>query len=168
MRRLTCLWLAPALLLASVSASATEEPSDHDYFQLWGACARVSLEVGDLPKDATEIGLRKEDIETAVRSRLRAARLYLDINAAPTLAVFVHVHGSAYSVDVEFWKFVEDETTWSKMPKGLNRLHGFAPTWEKGALGTHGGDYSYVLSAVGRYADKFIDEYLRVNEDACK
>ena len=39
---------------------------------------------------------------------------------------------------------------------------------EQSGTGTNGGDPGYVLSLVSQYTDKFIDEYLRVNEDACK
>ena len=159
--------IAAAFLITAASGSASEV-SRRESFALSAACARVSLEVGNLSEDGTKIGLRKADIETAVRSRLRAARLYLDINAAPVLVVFVHVHGSAYSIDLEFWKVVEDKSSWSRMLKGIDRLYGFASTWETGNIGTHGGNSGHVLSAIGRYTDKFIDEYLRVNAPACK
>ena len=42
-----------------------------------------------------------------------------------------------------------------------------ASTWHSGAVGTHGDDASYILSAVSRYMDRFLVEYLRVNEEAC-
>ena len=34
--------------------------------------------------------------------------------------------------------------------------------------GTHGKDLGYILSSVSQIADRFIDEYLRVNADACE
>ena len=39
-------------------------------------------------------------------------------------------------------------------------------TWNTGFAGTHGGNAGYVLSSVSRDADKFIDEYLRVNTES--
>jgi len=45
--------------------------------------------------------------------------------------------------------------------------HWFAITWDLGRTGTHGSDSGFILSAVSEDTDKFIDEYLRVNEDAC-
>ena len=42
---------------------------------------------------------------------------------------------------------------------------GLAATWDRGVVGQGGG--AYILSSVSRLTDKFIDEYLRVNESAC-
>ena len=40
-------------------------------------------------------------------------------------------------------------------------------TWDTGATGTHGGDAAYIVSAVSEYLDRFLTQYLRVNEAAC-
>ena len=40
--------------------------------------------------------------------------------------------------------------------------------WETGSYGTHGGDADYILQAVSERLDRFILEYLRVNETACR
>jgi len=42
---------------------------------------------------------------------------------------------------------------------------GHATTWDADGVGQ--GSSGYVLSIVSQHTDKFIDEYLRVNEDAC-
>ncbi len=42
-----------------------------------------------------------------------------------------------------------------------------AATWETGSLGTHGGDAGFILQAVAEHTDKFVNEYLRVNDEAC-
>ena len=36
-----------------------------------------------------------------------------------------------------------------------------ATTWEKGGIGTHGGDAAYILSGISGYMDEFLVEYLR-------
>ena len=107
------------------------------------------------------------DIETAVRSRLRAARLYEDLNAGPVLIVLVRVFKGIFAVDVQLFKAVEDLSVWSSMPDSVDHLFGFAATWANGNIGISD-DADFVLSIVERYTDKFIDEYLRVNADACQ
>ena len=71
----------------------------------------------------------------------------------------VNVAGRAYGIGVKYRKNVRDLAT------GLVFL---TTTWNTGSTGTHGKDSNYVLSNVAQLADKFIDEYLRVNVDACK
>ena len=163
--------LAAALVLTAASASA-EEVSDYDRFRLWNDCRPMKLVVG-LADDAPEIGLTEEAIETTVRSRLRAARLYSDsaIEKAgsilyfnPTRAILyirVTVAGSAFIVDVGYHKIVTDRAT---------ELELRAETWAVSSLvvnhwqtGTN-----FILSALARHTDEFIDKYLRVNADACK
>ena len=61
--------------------------------------------------------------------------------------------------NVEYRKFVKDFVT---------TLAYRTTTWEVGLTGTHGQDSNSVLSSVAHSTDLFIDEYLRVNTDACK
>ena len=166
MRRYTSLWLVAALLLAAAPASAGEV-SDRDRFELWNDCKPMLLRVSGLPDDAAEIGLTKEAIEIAVRSRLRGARLYSENFAQanlyadlsmPTLSISVGVGRTAYSLEVLYSKYMFDPVT---------DLHDTAITWVNGAAGTHGGDPNYVLSTLAQGTDLFIDEYLRVNAEAC-
>ena len=150
------------LCLAAVSASAGEV-SDQDRFQIWNGCRAMRLVVENLPDDATAIGLTKDSIEVAVRSRLRAARLYTEDNdeaAWSYLYARVNVVGPAFGISIEYWKVVRD-----LLATGLDNR---ARTWDVGSTGTHTQNPNYILSSVAEDADKFIDEYLRVNADACK
>ena len=56
---------------------------------------------------------------------------------------------------------------WGK-PEGMGQLVGLTARWESGSTGTRASNPSYVLSSVARHTDKFIDEYLRVNANACE
>ena len=153
--------LRPLLLAAALLLSApawAEEVTGYDRFQLWNDCGPMKLVVEPLPQTAADIGLTREAITTAVRSRLRAAHLY-DADAMPFLYVNVSVTGRAFQIGVDYGKLVIDLASGEYYQ---------AATWATGSLGTHGGDSNYILSAVSQYTDKFIDEYLRVNEDACK
>ena len=149
--------LAAAALFLAAPASA-EEVSDHDRFMLWSACKPLRLVVESLDQDAADIGLAKDAIETAVRSRLRGARLY-DAGGFEFLYVNVAVVGQAYSMRIAYHKLVLDFASEQIYP---------TETWHTGSVGTHGGDAGYVLSSVSRGVDEFIDEYLRVNAGSCE
>lgn len=153
-----------------------------DRFQLWYACEPIYLIVESLPDHAAEWGLTREAITTAVRSRLRAARLYSRssrrsvpyrpgsiVHVSDSRALlYVHVNslseGEAFSVDVEFKKRLSD---WSRLPDPARSGEaGRATTWDTGSVGQ--GDADYILSTVSQLTDRFIDEYLRVNASACQ
>ena len=164
--RVASIMIAAALALTTAPASA-EEVSDWDRFQLWNACRPVDLIVEGLSDDAGKIGLRREDIETAVRARLRGARIY-DENADPYLYVNVNVLSPAFSTAVRFKRNVEVLMPFWVKPEGMGQLIGYATVWDSEAVGLHGASGSgFILSGVARATDKFIDEYLRVNADAC-
>ena len=136
-----------------------DDPStSHGCFQLWSACRPLGLIVEVLPEDAEEIGLTRERIQTAAESRLRAARLY-DAEADHYLYVNVNtlgVVGRAFSIGVGYKKWLHDEAL---------GIGGMAQTWHTGAAGTGGA--SYILQVVSEHMDRFVVEYLRVNESAC-
>lgn len=148
--------LAAAALLLAAPATA-EEVSGVDRFRLWNACKPMRLVVEHLRQDVADIGLAEDAIEVAVRSRLRGARLY-DAGGSGFLYVNVNVSGRAFSTNIKYYKAVSDPASGQIYP---------AETWNIGSVGTHGGDAGYVLSSVSQHADKFIDEYLRVNAESC-
>lgn len=153
--------ILPAVALALALASpvgAAEKVTSHDRFQLWNGCQPLSLVAGRLKDAAKSIGLSKSRIETAVRSRLRAARIYTDNPLAAYVYVNVHVVGAAFSSGLDLSKWVRDEAS---------GLRSQTVTWQTGGTGTHGKSADYILSAIRDYTDEFIDEYLRVNADAC-
>ena len=161
MKRHTGIWIAAALLHTAASASAGEV-SAHDRFRLWNECRPTYLLVEGMDDEAAAIGLTKDAIEIAVRSRLRAARLYnedLSEGAWSYLYINVNVTAHAFSTSAEYMKQLNDVAT------GLGYA---ATTWDSGAVGTHGRNSDYILRDVAHRTDRFIDEYLRVNEDACK
>ena len=151
------LLIAAALALCPAAPVLAEDVTRSDRFKLWNNCRAMDLAVEGLPQDAADIALTRGAIETAVRSRLRAARLY-DADVAAFLYVNVNVLGRAFSIRVEYNKPLFDPASDQFFS---------ATTWNSGSTGTHGGNGSYILSSVSRHMDKFIDEYLRVNADAC-
>ncbi len=133
-----------------------------DRFQLWNNCAPVGLVVESLGSDAEKIGLTEERLQTTVGSRLRGARIYTDVLTRPFqsyLYLNVNIVGRAFGIGLMFNKTLMDMSLLSS---------GIATTWNIGGAGTHGGDGGYVVQAVAEQTDRFINEYLRVNESACQ
>ena len=143
------------LILASVSARADETI---DRFQLWAECRTMHLVVEGLHDDAARIGLTEDSIETAVRSRLRAARLYTTDFSFQYLYVHVSVRSFVFFTGIKFIKIMTDPRS---------NESGFAATWSTSSIGTHEKNSNYILGGVLQHVDEFIDEYLRVNESAC-
>lgn len=157
MKRLLLLVLS---VLFALNVYAQDEPAySLDDFQLLTFCQPTELIVEDLSQDAAQIGLTKNSIETLVRSRLRAARIYTENYIGQHLYVNVNVVGPAFNVHLAFSKLLKDAFT-QEVYK--------AATWYKGSTGTHGRDHQYIKGAISEFTDQFIDEYLRVNADHCK
>ncbi len=154
---IAALLVAPGLAMAQDSTA----PTKLDRFKLWNECRPIELEIASLPNDAAEIDLTEERVGTIVRSRLRVARIYKDgiSSTLPFLFVAVNVVGQAYNVNFTFHKPVTDLAS---------NEQGFASTWNIRGTGTHGrGGGGFILQYVSEHTDKFIDEYLRVNAEAC-
>ena len=161
MRRHACLWLVATLLLTAASALAGEV-SDIDRFELWNRCRPMDLVVEPLQHDEPDIDLTKDAIEAAAQGRLRAAHIYSedpDETAEAYLYVLVVVKSSAVSVGIAYYKVIQDLATNIWAP---------SVTWWVISTGVHGQDWNFIVSNVTRLTDKFIDEYLRVNEDDCE
>ena len=137
--------LTSLLLTSAVSA---EEVSRIDRFQLWNNCQPVNLVIDSSNAEETTI---------AVRSKLRAARLY-DAEASTWLHVREYFSGVVSGLSVQYSKNLTDtvsgETaimvTWSRRKEGVLASLGIILEW------------------ASQLTDEFIDEYLRVNADACE
>ena len=150
-------------------------PLGYERFELWSGCLPMRYIV-DVDEDAREIGVTSENVNAAVESRLRGARLYTteESDSAPdsrlrggllyahistrSLHVDVRVLGPAFSSTLRFGKLLHDPASGTR---------GLADTWVDHVLGTHGRDGTYILRTVSELLDRFIARYLRVNETAC-
>ena len=127
-------------------------------FRLLSNCQSMYLLVG-VQKHETKIGLTDNSIQNLVESRLRSARLYTDdILANSYLDVQIVLVDRAFRVDVDFNKEVVDSITRHKFP---------ATTWNTNTTGI-ASNSDYVLSSLSQLVDKFLTQFLRVNEKACK
>ena len=144
---------------ASADYGSERVESRIDRFELWNKCEPLGLVAETLSDDAAKIGLTREVVLKAVRSRLRAARLYSDQSPGNYFYVNITVVGKSFSVSIAYYKLVMDLASAEFFP---------AITWRRGITGMHGRSSSYILSSVSEGMDEFIDEYLRVNASACK
>ncbi len=159
MRALVAPLIVASSLLLAVPAEA-EKVTGLDRFQLWNDCKPLYLVVETMHEDAADIGLMRESVEAAVRSRLRGARLYdPEVPTKPILLTKVSVVGTAVHITLELKKLVIDVAS--------GRTN-FATTGKYRVLGTHGRNSGNVLSKLSEMMDQFIDDYLRVNASACK
>lgn len=151
-----------AVVLLSSTWAAADEVTAAERFDLWNNCRPVVLVVEEVDDKAAAIGLTAEAISVAVRSRLRAARLYTEDNVQARqslLHVEMRVAGDAFRMGVAYAKMVTDHAT---------KLTDRTATWRWGATGTHAQRPDIIVTAASQGADRFIDEYLRVNESACR
>ena len=141
-------------------------------FALWNECAPIGLLIESLDDDAAAIDLTEERIQTLAESRLRAARLYDTVEGNPYLYIRVTVlnsenrSGGAFHVRMSFNKYLREDVPeyWRNEMSDLKVL---ASIWDHGTLGTYAGDAGFILQHVSEQLDRFILEYLRVNEAAC-
>ena len=131
-------------------------------FKLYNDCRTMRLLIENLGKYAEEIDLTKDRLQSLVESRLRSARLYTEDSSKANgalLYVNIQVIGPAFWVWLNYKKRLKDPVTTSTLG---------ATTWQRGTLGTHASDGGYILQSLSEYLDRFLVEYLRVNnEEAC-
>lgn len=144
-------------LLLATPLPALAQDESRERFQLFTRCAAMDLEMTLEDRGDVLGSLTIDEIEQAVRSRLRAARVYRE-DANYLLVVRVDVVDRAFQIGLQYFKPVHDP---------VSDVRDFAATWQTGRAGTHGSDAGFVISSISRAMDRFLDEYLRVNEAGC-
>lgn len=163
---------ALSILLAIAAPSRALTAEEAMRFTYWTECSplRLAIVVID-PESAARVGLTEEVVATAVRSRLRAARLYTDTDNLEIPLLVMHVDvasskritGGAFLIDVALHKPLHDPLTGLSSYAHTNYPHGLAYR----PFGLHAGKAAFILSQIGLAMDGFLDAYLRVNEPAC-
>lgn len=151
--------------------------SENDCFWFWNGCAPFSHRVHVLPAD-NEIRLQRVAVESAIESRLQAAKVYTDAVAGATLYLYVNLEQYAPQLRPSPWtrpgddpaQSFEVELHFRKRVSDAYGNTGFARTWHSfpWRRGSHGGRASEVMEAVRRELDEFMNDYLRVNAPACE
>ena len=118
----------------------------------------MNLIVEDLHPDALKIGLTKAEIRAAAESRLRSARLY-NSEATNYLYINSNVVDPAFSTSLKYQKEVHDIASNQRFT---------TTTWSRSLTGTTRKNPGFILSGISRLLDRFLVEFLRVNEKACE
>ena len=151
------------LALVQIAASSSSWAEELSYeerkerFEFFTACGPMNLVVEGLDKDAQSLGLSESRLTAAIESRLRSARLFSS-DADRYLYLNVNVVGRAFSVTLKFNKRMRDLDS---------REISLSPSWDAGTTGTHGSGSQFVIDAAIAMFDRFLVDYLRVNEAEC-
>ena len=146
---------------------AITEYLNPERFQLGNECASIGVTVEHFSRTehAEQIGLDKEVIETTVKNILRGSQIYAE-KKVPGLLVQVDVGDSNFYMGVFFVDIV-DRQWWIEGEGLVPYATGPAATWFKAGLMPHLGDPYTVLHGITLFIERFVDEYLRVNAEAC-
>ena len=146
--------------LTTFNPTASERDFADRYarFQLFNDCRPMNVVVnGPFPLTEIALTLTVESLKATVESHLRGARLFCS-GANSYLHVSVDLWDRAWSIRLSFNKVVLDEATLESFP---------VPTWRRGTTSIHANDANHVREEVAELIDEFIQEYLKVNHDAC-
>jgi hypothetical protein len=122
----------------------------------------VKVLVGGLSKDAEQIGLTEDRLQTRVEIRLRQAKLKPVKEGEPGdrsdayLYVNVSVGDNAFAIDVAFSRGVFYAV-------GTGTKTCLARTWSTSTAGTHGNASEFIVQSLDALLDKFLNEYLKAN-----
>ena len=149
-----------ALVLLPASSVSAQQVSDRDRFNLFTGCAEVNpILVRRASAWWDEVGLTEDAVHRTVNSRLRAARLYDELALSPMLLVDVFVvPDRAVGVTVSLSKILLDEDSGIRRPQ---------TTWEHDHVVEADTHHATIIATLSEAMDSFIDEYLRVNAEAC-
>lgn len=175
-RCVTCCIVLTITIHSISSARSAEEVGGVELFQLWNACRSIGLLVENFPSKDNTLKLNEEDIETTIRSRMRGSRIYQEKIDKEYLYAHVNLTNLAFSIELSFNRTMKlPFSTSSIQSHGIatseffpEYIESYAVTWTTGSVGTHGGDANYILSSISRHVDRFIDNYLRINNSACQ
>ena len=151
--------LATIILVLFSTNAIGEEVTLSDRLRLWGDCQPFFFNI-DFNEQNSTFDQPIEEIEIVVRSRLRSARLYTELDEGMRLIVSIRTVRSAFHISFKFQKLFRDDTISDRYLLPVT-------TWEAGTLGVHANDSNRILQEVSWHIDQFIDEYLRVNADSC-
>ncbi|MYE01018.1 MAG: hypothetical protein F4Y03_07010 [Alphaproteobacteria bacterium] len=138
-------------------ASGFGPGSSFERFELWTGCKPLYPALSLHPEDDAF----EDSVRAAVESRLRGARLYRDLtDSGGWLRIAVNRGNGLFSISVGLQKLLFDPIT------GLRSMA--YPDHQGGDYGSFGsGPPEYVRSVLADQLDKFLADYLRVNEAAC-
>ena len=138
-----------ALLVAGLSGQSTERPNR---FELFNDCKPMTLEIPSMSSDMLDLGISEADIQAAIESRLRAARVHASVAPAS-----LHITVGRYAIQLDYSKPVQD------LASGETKT---ISTYVN-AVAVSDGTAAGVVSELATLVEKFLADYLRINASAC-
>ena len=141
--------------------------NDPRFNLLWNNCLPLDLSVAGLSEHAVAIGLTKEKVANSVRRRLRAFHIEDEDDTSFNIGGYLHVRlivsRISFAVIVEYmdilYKYLGSD------------LDEYVPlqgsTHQTVSVGSHFGKAEPIMQRVSEQTDHLIEEYLRVNGEAC-
>lgn len=171
MRRLIQITILIAGTLTAHATAATTV-TDDDHFRLWNNCKGLQLNIIVIPNLVEEIGISKERIESHLRDKLRAERIYItETLPSGNMMLFLKLRGSVKTKTAANHKY--KGVAFGVMGgflKQFPELEHFAATFVDFNPGyARNPDPLWIEAAAVSYGRALIDDfYLRVNAAACK
>ena len=177
-------------VIAELDSRAEQQ---REMFKLYTDCRPISSTVSVFG-DHTEIGLDQNQINIAIESRLRAARIYRDYDGTtPNLSVSIGITNNGFAMMMAFQRTLYNrsgnpvfnahligEIAGTASEDDINLMQearrrglippysGVASTWSSSLMvGVHAGDETYIRITVNDMLDEFLAGYLRINERDC-
>lgn len=106
------------------------------------------------PEEDTKIGLNSNRMRTVTELKLRKEGIKITEESICILYINTTIVGNAFCVSLELHEIVK-----------IFRLDIFylTATWQKVMLGTHGNEPEYIISALGKLLDEFLNDYYKAN-----
>lgn len=156
---------------------------DDDAYQLWNECKKIRP-MTYISTSLSEKGLETARVATLFESRLRAARIFAAVKKMDSLEDLKnlvntdHLNVIVESVIFDDTKFLAGATIYTISLEYVRIIDdlgfgqgGSVVLWdldEFGFGGTPEVAKSSIMETLSEFADKFVSEYLRVNEQACE
>ena len=166
-----------ALISSNVASTVVDVTSGEELskFELWTGCGSVKFTLGLLGEPNIISKTTKKRLETAIRSRLRGARIYSEDN--PDLIFYVAISVMPFKVGKEGEEkilstaFTLEASTMVRVSRNKIGLESWASAsrinHQWGVRSDINND-GYIDLAVASITDRFIDDYMRVNAETCK
>ncbi len=129
--------------------------------ELYTKCMSLAIQYIEVDEDLSQLGLKKDDLETQAELALRSAKLFNSKKAGfndPLIGIKVAAVNNAFSYSIDFYKVVFDPYT---------ERYFKTSTRSMSVVGTHGQSSQFIVDSVRRSLDELILDYLRTNEESC-
>ncbi len=143
-------------LISDEELEALKNPPISDDWEVLKDIDELEVVIEILSLDALKIGLTQDRLETVVELKLRRERIkIIESPLMPYLYINVNVARNAFNINLELKETVKIQR--------LNRIAYGNTTWRVGTTGGHADKPEYIVSALSRLLDDFLNAYYKAN-----